>query len=112
MLPPVVLTVKGKIVKYAKEFGTDANLAIAVAYAESCFEPTAKNKNSSASGIFQFVQQTWEENCEGDVFNEDDNIKCGVKMLAKKENLKHWEASRKEGCEGGWEEHLKTKTDT
>lgn len=99
----MVSTVEGKIIKYAKEFGADANLAVAVAYAESCFEPTAKNPSSSASGVFQFVKKTWEENCEGDVFNEDDNIKCGVKLLAQKDGIKHWEASRKEGCGGGWE---------
>ena len=101
-----------KIIGYANVFGVDSNLALNVACAESCardkegnvyFNPKAKNPNSTASGIFQFVKGTWEESCQGDVFNENDNIRCGVKLLAKEGGIRHWEASRKEGFGGGWE---------
>jgi len=101
-----------KIFIYSKEYDVDVLLALNVACAESCtrtkegdifFNPRAKNPNSTASGIFQFINGTWNSMCEGDVFNEDDNIKCGVKVLSSSNGLLHWEASRKDGFGGGWE---------
>ena len=100
-----------KIFAYSKEYNVDVLLALNVACAESCtrtkkgdifFNPRAKNPNSTASGIFQFIKATWDSMCEGDVFNENDNIKCGVKVLSYKNGLTHWEASRNDGFGGGW----------
>lgn len=104
--------VSEKIRRYSNYYGADPLLALNVACAESCaknkgnivvFNPNAKNPNSTASGIFQFIEGTWEAMCEGDVFNEDDNVRCGTKVLAKENGIKHWEASRKEGFGNGWE---------
>ena len=104
-------SISEKIIEYAKEYGADESLALNVACAESCakddegiyFNPNAKNPNSTASGVFQFIRGTWNEMCEGDVFNENDNIRCGVKILSQKNGIRHWEASRNEGFGGGWE---------
>ena len=105
-------TTSEKIIERARYYNLDPLLALNVACAESCardkegnvyFNPQAKNPNSSASGIFQFIKGTWNEMCEGDVFNEDDNADCGVKVLAQKNGLRHWEASRNEGFGQGWE---------
>ena len=105
-------SISEKIIEYAKEYGADESLALNVACAESCarnkegiifFNPKAKNPNSTASGIFQFIKGTWESMCEGDVFNENDNIRCGVKLLAAKSGIRHWEVSKKDGFGGGWE---------
>lgn len=96
-----------KIIAKAKHFGADPALALAVAHAESCFDPKAKNPKSTAGGIFQYIDGTWKGYCEGDKYNEDDNIQCATKMLAEKDGIDHWEASRKEGCGGGWEKHIK-----
>jgi soluble lytic murein transglycosylase-like protein len=99
-------TVQEKIVSYAEAFGASPALALAVAHAESCFNPLAKNPNSTAGGIFQYIDSTWKGYCQGDKYNADDNIRCATKMLAEKGGIAHWEASRKEGCYGGWETHL------
>ena len=101
-----------KIFVYSKEYDVDVLLALNVACAESCtrteegdifFNPKAKNPNSTASGVYQFIKGTWQSMCEGDVLNEDDNIRCGVKVLSYKNGLMHWEASRIDGFGGGWE---------
>lgn len=39
--------------------GVDSNVLLAIAKAESNFNPNAKNKSSSASGLFQFIDSTW-----------------------------------------------------
>ena len=54
--------------------------ALNIAWCESNFDPFAKNNSSTASGLFQFLDSTWEENCEGDKFNYRDSIKCFVKL--------------------------------
>lgn len=70
--------------------------AYSIAMCESSLNPTAKNQNSSASGLFQIIRGTWSEaGCTGDVFNEDDNIVC-AKRLYDKQGLKPWKASK--GC--------------
>lgn len=92
---PVIqeLTIEEKIEQEAIKRNYNPKRAVAIAKAESNLIPTAKSKTSSASGIFQFIKSTWNENCTGDVFNEDDNIKCAVRMLGEGgEN--HWNASR------------------
>ena len=105
-------TISEKIRRYSEFYNSDPLLALNVACAESCtrnsdnevvFNRNAKNPNSTASGVFQFIRGTWESMCEGDVFNEDDNIKCGTKILSKEYGIRHWEASRKEGFGNGWE---------
>ena len=104
--------ISDKIRRYAEEYKADPILALNVACAESCtrdeenniiFNSLAKNQNSTASGVFQFIKDTWNGYCEGDVFDAEDNVRCGVKILAKTGGIRHWEASRLEGFGGGWE---------
>ena len=91
--PPIVLTVEDKIRAKAVENGFDPDLLVRIAKAESNLVPTAKNPTSSASGLFQIIKGTWQAfECEGEVFNEDDNIECAMKIMHSGPH--HWNASK------------------
>jgi soluble lytic murein transglycosylase-like protein len=76
-------TVEELIVRY---FGKDADMALRIAYCESRYNPLAKNKNSSASGVFQIIKATWISNraamgLDTDLdlrFNAEENIKTAA----------------------------------
>lgn len=55
---------------------------VKVAWCESRFDHLAKNPNSTASGLFQFLNGTWEANCQGNVLNALDNAKCFKKLYS------------------------------
>lgn len=58
---------------------------IRIARFESRFNPRAKNKSSSASGLFQIIAGTWYSNdCVGDKWNTEDNTRCAYKIQAKR----------------------------
>lgn len=58
------ITIQELIVKRAREYGTDPIKSLAIAQAEnSAFDPEAKNPNSSASGVYQFLDGTFKEFC-------------------------------------------------
>lgn len=69
----------------------DAPIMVEVARAESQFVETAKNPNSSASGVFQITKDTW-AGCEGDIFDAADNIVCARKVYDAR-GLQPWESS-------------------
>jgi hypothetical protein len=66
-----------------------------IARCESGNDPLAKNKSSSAKGLLQILDGTWESfQCTGDVLDPEDNMRCGVK-IAMLSGLHHWDESRK-----------------
>lgn len=67
---------------------------VAIADAESDFNPKNKNPSSSASGLFQITKGTWADHkCAGDVFNAEDNIACAKKLKASR-GTQPWNASK------------------
>ena len=46
-------------------FGVDAGRMSRIAFCESRFDPSAKNRTSSAAGLFQFIDSTWAGNRYG-----------------------------------------------
>ena len=60
---------------------------------ESNWNPEAKNVNSTASGLLQFLESTWNNWGEDDVFNPYSNIIAGVKLY-RAQGTKPWESSR------------------
>ena len=73
--------------------------AIRIARSESNFNQYAKNKTSTAKGIYQFIDGTWRAYClkDGNVYDYEDNIRCFYKVLKTDgvvKGLKHWNASR------------------
>jgi len=56
----------------AEEWGADAEIGKKIAFCESSYNPEAKNKNSSATGLFQIIKSTWEANRKR--MNADTNL--------------------------------------
>ena len=52
--------IEWKIRSQAAEHSIDSNIAFAIAMCESNLNPYAKNPNSSARGLYQFLTGTWE----------------------------------------------------
>lgn len=76
--------------------------AIKIARAESNFNQYAKNKSSTAKGIYQFIDGTWRAYClkDGNVYDYEDNIRCFYKVLKTDGTVKglgHWASSK-----GAW----------
>jgi len=86
-------TIPETIPEMIQRYFPDDPIMLKIAQCESELFPTAKNPNSSAKGIFQIINGTWQHfKCEGDVLNAEDNIKCGVKIL-KGQGLAAWQES-------------------
>jgi soluble lytic murein transglycosylase-like protein len=73
------------------------SLALGIARCESRFDPKAKNPNSTASGVFQFIRSTWHETTRRmkwtgafDVFDPRLNVIAGIWLL-KTDGATHWE---------------------
>lgn len=100
----VELTVQEKIVRYAKDYGVDASIMLAIADAESNFKSvhnylyTDENGRYTAVGIFMILKSTWKDYC-GDNnqyanrMDEDKNIECAMK-IASKSGYHHWNESK------------------
>lgn len=73
----------------------DITTMIKIAKCESNYNPSAKNKNSTATGIFQIIIGTWDSNkCEGERWDYQDNIKCAWKIY-KLRGTQPWDSSIK-----------------
>lgn len=65
-----------------------------IALAESQLVPTAKNPRSSAKGLFQILDGTWDEfDCDGSPLSVDANINCAKKIYAAR-GVADWGASK------------------
>ena len=54
-------TINNLIDKYASEYKTDQGLMKKIIACESSFDPKAKSRKSSATGLAQFILPTWKE---------------------------------------------------
>lgn len=68
------------IVHYANQYNVDSTIAIRIAHCESSMDVYARNTNSTASGLYQFIESTFANYCSGNVFNEHDNIQCFMEL--------------------------------
>lgn len=77
-------TIKEMIVRLAGEENFDIETALRIAECESQYGKYIYNfEGSSSKGIYQFIDKTWENYCDGDVLNNEDNIKCFLKLYNK-----------------------------
>lgn len=83
--------VEVKIRHYALMFGAPVEQALAIARCESNLEPFAKNPESSAAGIFQLTEDTFNETAmfmnlpwtyAKDVYDVDKNISIATYLLS------------------------------
>ncbi len=89
-ITPVI--VKQMVIESAKKYEVPVKMAVPLAEFESQgFNHKAKNPISTAKGVFQFIDDTWRRNCEGEVFDPEANIECGMKLLAQRQ-IGHWVA--------------------
>ena len=86
-------TVQDKIRKYALKYGADVNLALLIAKCESGFSPTIKNKNSTATGVYQIIAGTGKAWGVKDRTDPDQNIEAAMIRIARGETS-HWDSSK------------------
>lgn len=97
------ISVPELIVKRAKEYGIDPVLSLAIARAENSeFNPEAKNPNSSASGIYQYLDGTFKGFCMEQYkltqdFSQKNNVNiqiaCFMRMIQDGKQS-HWNESK------------------
>lgn len=70
-------TIEEKIRAYAKMYGTvDPDQAVTIAQCESGLDPFARNKTSTAKGVYQFLDGTWEAiGAKGSPYDADESIR-------------------------------------
>jgi hypothetical protein len=84
---------------YSLQYGINPEVSLCIAKAESGYNHLAKNKSSSASGTFQYLNSTWKGTDEGkdglSVFDADANIKAAIKYMASHKSTQPWEVRNK-----------------
>lgn len=76
--------------------GVNYALALDLATFESNLNPKARNPRSTAKGVYQFLDSTWNSLCTGNVLDPDDNIGCAMRLLGENpKNISHWTADRR-----------------
>lgn len=74
---PVAELIRGE----AARQGVDGDAAVAIAKLESKLNPAAQNPKSSAAGVFQFTDDTWNGMGGGDKLDPALNVQRGVELL-------------------------------
>lgn len=77
------------VIRAEAEGKMNVQKALDIAQCESSLGLNKVNPISSARGVYQFIDSTWEHYCDGDVMNDRDNVKCFVELYSK--NPTWWE---------------------
>lgn len=91
---PTKEQVKEEIIRQAELFSLGINTMLALAECESGFRWDAKNSNSTATGVFQFIKSTWANTQSGkndiSVFNYKANIKEAMLLYSQGKGRYEW----------------------
>ena len=72
---------------YASKYGVNPERALEIAECESRFNPKASNPESTAKGVYQFLDGTWEQiGAKGHQFDAPENIKQFMLNFPKHKN--------------------------
>jgi len=92
--------VKNVIQSAAQEFGVDPDLLQDIAFAESSLDPSKQSNESSAGGLFQFIDSSWKQMMQElglpentPKTNPEANARAAALALAKG-RINWWETSR------------------
>lgn len=98
------------IIYKAMRENLSVGMVVAIAKSESGFNKDAHNPDSTASGVFQFLDGTFRTYCidkydRAESMSQKNDpviqVNCAVDMLLEKNGYKHWYASF-----AGWGHHL------
>ena len=93
-IEPTVEDVKNEIIAQSKIFGVNTDLALAIAFCESGFRWNARNTQSTARGVYQYIAGTWagtESDKQGlDRYNYKANIREAMIDMANGEAAHQW----------------------
>ena len=73
--------IEGIVRGAATRYGIDPDHATAIARLESGLNPRAQNPSSSAGGLFQFINSTWNQYGGGDKYDPARNADAGARYL-------------------------------
>jgi hypothetical protein len=83
-------TTQDKIIAISQELNFDETVALRIARCESQFGKYKVNwQGSSAYGLYQFMPKTFNAYCDGSIENDEDQIRCFIKLYPKHKNW--WE---------------------
>lgn len=84
---------------YSVQYGIPAEVPLCIAKYESGYNHLAANRNSSAKGVFQYLNGTWKGTDEGrarlSVFDADANVRAAIKYMASRRSTQPWEVRHK-----------------
>lgn len=84
---------------YSAQYGIKPDAPLCIAKMESGYRYDAKNRSSTASGVFQYLNGTWRGTDEGkaglSVFDADANVKAAIKYMASRRSTQPWEVRHK-----------------
>ena len=84
VLPPKCETVIEKIERITDEQGFNTETALRIAECESQFGKYRKNwEGSGATGLYHFMPRTFNAYCQGDINNDEDQIRCFIELYPK-----------------------------
>lgn len=78
-----------KIITIGRSMGkndTQIRTALKIAYIESSFDGSQKNPESSAKGVYQYLNAPWAERHEGSRENDEDSIRAFYKDMQRFDN--------------------------